>query len=83
MTVQNCNFLTIFEESQEDKGIHVMRKSELQRKKVKFLCVAGLELRALPQKKQQVFKDRSTLRAKYSTKEMVQIFHSQDVQDVF
>ena len=60
-----------------NKGIHVMRKSELRKKKVKFLCVVGLELRALPQKEQQVLKDRSTLCAKYSIKEMVKIFHSQ------
>ena len=59
------------------EGIRVTRKSELRRKKVKFLCVAGFELRALPQKEQQVLKDRSTLCAKYSVKEMVQVFHSQ------
>lgn len=39
-----------------NQGIHAMRKSELKRKKVKFLCAAGLELKALPQKEQQVFK---------------------------
>ena len=60
-----------------DEGIHVMRKSELRRKKIKFLCFVGLELRASPQKEQQVLKDRSTLYAKYSIKKMVQIFHSQ------
>ena len=54
-----------------------MRKSELRRKKIKFLCFVGLELRASPQKEQQVLKDRSTLYAKYSIKKMVQIFHSQ------
>ena len=57
-----------------NEGIRVMRKFELRRKKVKFLCVVGLELRALPQMEQQVFKDRSTLCAKYFIKKMVQIF---------
>ena len=60
-----------------NEGIAVIRKSELRRKKVKFLFVVGLELRALPQKEQQVFKDRSTLCAKYFIKEIVKIFHSQ------
>ena len=58
-----------------NEGIRVMRKSELRRKKVKFLCAIGLELRALPQKEQQAFKDGSTLCGKYSIKEIVQIFH--------
>ena len=35
-----------------NQGIHAMRKSELKRKKVKFLCAVGLELKALPQKEQ-------------------------------
>ena len=59
-----------------NEEIRVMRKSELRTKKTKFLCVVCVELGALPQKEPQVFKD-STLCAKYSIKEIVQIFHSQ------
>ena len=43
----------------------VMKKYELRRKMVKFLCIIGLELNVLPQKEQQFFKDRSTSCTKY------------------
>ena len=44
-----------------------MKKSELRRKKVRFLCHwFGIKSFPLPQKEQQVLKDRSTLWAKYS-----------------